>query len=595
MLRTQPLLRNSAAFLIAPRDLTSSSAVMMAARLAVAAVAALIAAAPFEWTEPIGALPGQKITNLEALIAVALVVGVFGLRATGRRFDWRVGLLAPAVAWLAVLLIASLAAPAHHANALKTTGRCAAGLAVLLVATNALRSAASLTTVAVAAVTSGVIVAVAGVLEHAQVPAVLDWLTAFRPGTHIVGGAIRVSSTLQYPTITSMYLEIVFALGLGLLLVTIDARRWRWTLATFASLVLIARAIMFTLTRAGLITMAVSLVVALVVRWRRYGIDTGVRVLGALATTIAALVLYATFDSLFLIRLTTADALEWYQARFEAPSQLTLAPGERRDVIVSLTNHGRATWRSDADPPFYLSYHWLAAEGDAVVQFDGLRTAFAAPVAPGATVRVAAQIQAPRYPGRYRLLWDVVIEDRLWFSLRGSASGLTRAQIAGPQPAGVPPPTMKMPRAATRPRRPELWGAGMRMLASHPWLGIGPDNFRLEYGREMGLPFADDRVHTNNMYLEAFVGSGIVGGLLFLWMFWRVVTRLWSAWSELTAAALSVFAGVSAAVAAILVHGLVDSFLTFTPTYLMLWLTLALAMAIARLNQKDDPRRANRV
>ncbi len=39
-------------------------------------------------------------------------------------------------------------------------------------------------------------------------------LKAFRPGFHVVGGQLRATSTLFYPTITSMFLEVAFALGL---------------------------------------------------------------------------------------------------------------------------------------------------------------------------------------------------------------------------------------------------------------------------------------------------------------------------------------------------------------------------------------------
>ena len=42
-------------------------------------------------------------------------------------------------------------------------------------------------------------------------------------------------------------------------------------------------------------------------------------------------------------------------------------------------------------------------------------------------------------------------------------------------------------------------------------LGIGPDNFRLTYGRYLGLAAWDSRVHANNTYLEVLVGMGAIG------------------------------------------------------------------------------------
>src|SRR5207249_2695172 len=80
-----------------------------------------------------------------------------------------------------------------------------------------------------------------------------------RPGLATVGAQVRAGGSLQYPTIASMYLEIVFAFGLGLLLIELDAERRGRTAAVFAALVLIAEAIALTFTRTGLITMAASL------------------------------------------------------------------------------------------------------------------------------------------------------------------------------------------------------------------------------------------------------------------------------------------------------------------------------------------------
>ena len=57
-----------------------------------------------------------------------------------------------------------------------------------------------------------------------QVPGVLDILTVFRPGFHVVGGQLRATSTLFYPTIASMFLEVAFAAGLWLMLE--PSRRW---------------------------------------------------------------------------------------------------------------------------------------------------------------------------------------------------------------------------------------------------------------------------------------------------------------------------------------------------------------------------------
>ena len=49
------------------------------------------------------------------------------------------------------------------------------------------------------------------------------------------------------------------------------------------------------------------------------------------------------------------------------------------------------------------------------------------------------------------------------------------------------------------------------MAREHPILGVGPDNFRLLYGRQFGLSNTDTNVHSNSLYLELLVGSGLIG------------------------------------------------------------------------------------
>ena len=71
------------------------------------------------------------------------------------------------------------------------------------------------------------------------------------------------------------------------------------------------------------------------------------------------------------------------------------------------------------------------------------------------------------------------------------------------------------------------------MLWSHPLLGVGPDNFRFLYGAYLDLEEWDHKLHSNNMYLEFLVGSGIPGGLLFLWLCFRILGSLNKVWKRL--------------------------------------------------------------
>src|SRR5207247_7192871 len=125
-------------------------------------------------------------------------------------------------------------------------------------------------------------------------------------------------------------------------------------------------------------------------------------------------------------------------------------------------------------------------------------------------------------PGRYRIEWDVVQEGRLWFSTEPAAAHLmSHVTVVGDAIDARPLTTIAPPKLTVRPGRLDLWRAAARMVAAHPLLGVGPDNFRLSYGRYAGIASADPRTHSNNMYLEMFAGGGVLVGAAFAWLLWR--------------------------------------------------------------------------
>ena len=116
------------------------------------------------------------------------------------------------------------------------------------------------------------------------------------------------------------------------------------------------------------------------------------------------------------------------------------------------------------------------------------------------------------------------------------------------------------------------------MLRAHPVFGVGPDNFRLMYGRYAGLINADTRVHANDMYIEMLVGGGLAAGAALVWLCWRAFKQfVAAARAAATPQVASAGAAVAAAGAALALHGVVDSFLSFTATYILIAVTLGLA------------------
>jgi hypothetical protein len=552
-----------------------------ATTVAFAGVALLIVAAPFELTQPVLRLPRQSVSNLEAAMLLACVSFSLTLIWSHGVLRCETPLTLPWLVLLAAMLIASAASTVSRLNAFHMTGRLTAAFCVFLLTINGATTQTRLRIALELMVAVGVLVSVIAMLEYLSVRPVLDALKAFRPGITVVGAQLRAGGPLQYPTITSMYLEIVFAFGLGLLLMALDRSRPIRVAVLFAALLLIAEAITLTFTRAGLITMAASLVCVGVVRRSQRGNDAGTSLLVALAVLVAALFAASRSTESMWLRLTSEGQESWYRAKVDAPAGVEFSTGGASTVPVSVTNIGRLVWDSHTDPPIRLSYHWLQADGDRFVTFEGARTDFASPVVPDATVSMEARVQAPGQPGRYRLEWDIVQEGRLWFSTEpGAVRAIAPAIVMGPASAD-PVTLMPPPRPTVRPGRFALWRAATRMLAAHPWLGVGPDNFRLAYGDYLRLPAADPRLHSNNMYLEILTGGGLLAGGAFLWLLWR------AGGSFLRGVRTSVpdnsaAIGIAAAGFAIALHGCVDSFVSFAPTYILFSLTLGLAVACAR-------------
>jgi len=126
--------------------------------------------------------------------------------------------------------------------------------------------------------------------------------------------------------------------------------------------------------------------------------------------------------------------------RWGAAPEVQPRAGTRSSVTLELENAGSVPWRDGT----FVAYHWLDERGNPIV-WDGVRTP-APPLEPGGRASVDATVRAPIPPGRYRLAFDMVAEQRAWFSELGSVM-LTVLVEVGPRdeepraelPAGVEP------------------------------------------------------------------------------------------------------------------------------------------------------------
>jgi O-Antigen ligase len=336
--------------------------------------------------------------------------------------------------------------------------------------------------------------------------------------------------------------------------------------------------IILTYSRAALVTSGLLLLLAPLVAWRTGGARAGRTMLWACGGLLAlGLGLFAAVPALRL-RLSEPDVARWYSAAYRAEPLGPLAPRALVSVPITVENRGLATWSHNGARPFRLSYHWLASD-QRMVRFEGRRTALPQAVAPGEQITLMAVVQAPDAPGDYLLAWDMVRENMGggWFSQFGTPPARVAVAVRGqaaPAAAAAPPaePPSTPRTLASIPPPPDrraLWAAAIELWRERPLLGIGPDVFRHIYGPRIGLASFDDRVHTNNLYLELLTGAGLLGlasfGLLIGQALWRGIWALWQGRAHLLSAAAVL------GLAAFLIHGMLDVFLAFTPTYLLLW------------------------
>jgi O-antigen ligase/polysaccharide polymerase Wzy-like membrane protein len=547
-------------------------------------VCLLVLVAPFEALQPLVRLPGQSLTIVELALLAVLAAWLAAAVLFRQRPPLRTPLTLP---WLTVLFtsaVAAAVAPADRVNAFHMVARFGLAFGVFLVTVSGVSTPDRLRRVVISGAVVGIAISVLVVLEFLGNGLVLRMLRIFRPGVAVVGSQVRAAGPFQYPTIASMYLEIVFAFTLGLLPDAVAEKRWWAVAAVMAVLAIVAEGIVLTFTRAGLLTMAAAVLVVGAFRCRRSGFDRATWSVALVGLIVAVEIVSSRSTEMLRVRMMTESQDDWYQAEIDAPLAVSLKTGAVTIVPIQVTNNGLVTWDPAADHPFRFAYHLLREDGVRVAEWEGLRTLFPSAVPPGETVGLRVSVRAPGEPGRYRLLWDIEQQDQLWFSSEPrSVLVETNASVEGPLVSTLPISQIQfIPHQKARPGRAVLWRAALRMFAAHPLTGVGPDNFRLEYGTYAGIANADPRVHSNNMYLEVMAGTGILGGLAFLWLGWRASGRIFTLWLS---GKETLGAGVAAAAVAIAAHGVVDAFLGFTATYILIAITFGLTVASTSMGE----------
>jgi hypothetical protein len=559
---------------------------------------ALAVTLPFEPIQPLVAFGFFNLNHLKLLEAAIGVLWLVSLARPGalRNLPRPIAILAGV--FLGVALLSAGVAESQRGEAIKFVGRLATGVVALLVVYQVVHQRPSRMFGLLWAIVVGAgLSALLGLGEVAGWPALDPILGQFKLAATRVGGDVRLSASFQYATIAAAFLELAAPLAL-VLAATQPARANpsprprcsmrispRWLLACGIAAACTV-ALVFTLTRAGIValTVAYAVLLALAVarpRWRTLASPTG------LAATAGALALVGLAVGLrnFGSRLETENDWGWYAATYNVPTSLTLRPGAAMHAVVTARNTGEVVWTAGGLQSFALGYRWLSADASSQLEVPATILELPHDVAPGDAVELNIDVATRLPPGDYRLAWGMLQQHVLWFHDRGHPDAETLVHVVQGEspptesPVGLQPRTDLLAGLAPVPRA-ELWSAALSMVSQHPLLGVGPDNFRHLYGAYLGLPASDDRVHANNLYLELLADVGVLGALAFGLLVALPVIGLVRGLRTRTAPGQAVLlAGLCASLLAYFVHSGLDAFLDFTSVYLVFWVIVGLSVA----------------
>jgi hypothetical protein len=117
----------------------------------------------------------------------------------------------------------------------------------------------------------------------------------------------------------------------------------------------------------------------------------------------------------------TGYKVEWTNPQIPSVMQ----PGKEYRIGVTIKNIGTDTWSSAGKEagPVYVAYHWLPAQGDVPVIYEGARSPLPGELGPGKSISIEnVLVVAPTNSGSYRLQVSLLQEGVIWFENKGAGT-----------------------------------------------------------------------------------------------------------------------------------------------------------------------------
>jgi hypothetical protein len=468
-------------------------------------------------------------------------------------------------------------------NALRAAIKTVLGVLTMVAVADVIRNARTSAVrylLAALAVTT-VLTAAIGLGSLAGLNFLTSWAGIFQPVTYFTGGQVRLTSTMEYPNTAA----VILSAGVFASVALASTHRWWWLLAAAVQ----GSALILTYSRGAMAAAVAATAVCVMLPGRTSFIRSRLPVL------IAGVgILVAGGAQILRIRQGAVGGTPRGPARaalfgFKAADEIKhLAPDRTYRETLGIRNTSSHNWRSRS---FGIASRWHSVRSGQTSEL-ALAGDFRHDVPPGGEQALEVEFHTPEQEGEYLLIWFVVRREGTLQALDESYSpavlcSISAARAARPAFSDRALSYLRHIRRERRalhvelvPSRASLWTAALRMFRQDPVFGAGADNFRLLKWRFMDTPEGDERILANSLYLEFLAGGGITGFTALLWFGAEIIRLLAAAVRRMKDYQVTVF-GV-AYFTAFFVHGLVDYFLKFTPTFLLFWIAAGLIAGIER-------------